>query len=124
MLVCEQHDQPINADANSGCRRHALCQRPTIIFVHDHRLFITALALCDLILETLILLFGIVEFREAVRGFKPANKVFEALSDGWIRRRGFGKRRDWLGKVSNERRLNQMWLSELFEELDNTPGPF
>src|SRR5712692_1254456 len=115
MLVREQHYQPIDANADSGRRRHAVRQCANIIFVHHHRLFITTLALNDLIFEALILLFGIVEFRKAIGGFERADEVFEPLRDGRISGRSLRQRRDRFGEVCDEGWLNQMRFSYLLK---------
>ena len=44
--VGQQHCQPIHADAFTGCRRHAIAQRPDVVVVHQVRFFVEVLVNC------------------------------------------------------------------------------
>ena len=69
MRIGQQHAQAIDADAYATGRRHAVRQRANVVFIHLVSFFVAALALFQLRFKAAALIFGIVEFTEAVGDF-------------------------------------------------------
>src|SRR6476619_2101943 len=50
-LVRKEHDQPVDADAFSSCRRHPVFEGTEEVFIDHVGLFVSGLALCSLAFE-------------------------------------------------------------------------
>src|SRR5690606_34962893 len=74
VLVSDEHRKAVDADADPGGGRHPVTQRPDIILVEHHRLFIAAFALLHLVDEPLILFTRVVQLRKAVSDLHPVNE--------------------------------------------------
>src|SRR5438067_4541402 len=112
-LVCQQHDEAINADADSGGGRHPVRERADVILVQHHRLFIAALTLLSLVKKTVVLFLRIIQLRKAVGTFHARDEKLKAFGDCRIHRRCFGEWRDWFGKVSYK-----CWMDQVFFRYD------
>src|SRR5438034_1053412 len=66
-LIGEEHDEAVDANAFTRCRRHAVFERANVILVEPLRLLVAARPLLFLLLEALALLRGIVELGIGVR---------------------------------------------------------
>lgn len=55
-----------------------------IVFIVEHRFIIASFFSTYLIGETLRLVFGIVQLREAITNFTATDEEFKAVSDKWI----------------------------------------
>ena len=67
--ICQQHDQPVYADANTRRWRKSILNGTNVIVVIRHRLVIARRRILDLRLEALDLIFGVIKLREAVSDF-------------------------------------------------------
>ena len=115
--IGQQHDQPVNADAFSGGRRHAVFQRPHVIFIHLVRLFVPFFVFLRLLFEPPFLVKRIVQLRKRVAHFLTGNVEFETFDKFRVVRFRFGKRRHFRRKIHHERRLREMRLDNVFEYL-------
>src|SRR5579859_3592633 len=79
--VGEEHDQPVDADAETGGRRHAVLERPDIVGVVEHRFLVAALLGGGLGAKPRRLLLRVVELREAVGDLAACDEELEAVSD-------------------------------------------
>src|SRR6266516_2914317 len=66
LRVRQQHHQTIDAHAYASGGRHAVRESADVVFVHLMGFFVSALTFFELLLEAAALVFGIVEFAEAV----------------------------------------------------------
>ena len=80
-------------------------------------LFVTALALLELLFETAALVLGIVEFAEAVGNFHLSNEDLKSLSPVGLVRLLFRKRRDGCRELIDDRGLSQMLLGSGFKQV-------
>src|ERR1700674_118800 len=106
MGIGQEHRQPVYAYANAAGRWHSIRECPDVVFVHLVSLFVAALAFLELLFETAALVFGIVEFAEAVGNFHLPGEDLPALGPIGLVRLLLGERRDRGGKLVNDRRLN------------------
>ena len=60
-LIRKEHDQPVDADAFSGRRRHAVFEGPEKVFIDHVGFFVSGLALRRLALESLALIERIIQ---------------------------------------------------------------
>src|SRR6476646_8097472 len=60
-LVRKEHDQPVDADAFSSCRRHPVFEGPEEVFIDHVGLFVSSLALRRLALEPLALIERVIQ---------------------------------------------------------------
>ena len=94
-------------------------QSGNVVFVVEHRLVITRIFGVNLILETLRLIFCIVQFAETVTDLTSADEEFEAIGDFRVyvittrQRRTFGR------VLGNEGRVNQVRFRDFFEDLSH-----
>lgn len=103
-LSGQQHDKPIDADADSGGRRHAVFERSHVVPIRFRNLLIPAGSFGDLRFEARPLIVGIVEFGEGVRNFHACAEKLVAIGQLRIGRPSFGKGRDQNRIARNERR--------------------
>src|SRR5271166_4523712 len=116
--VGEKHHEPIDADAEPAGRRHSVSERPHVVRVVIHRLFVALALARGLILETLRLILGVIEFGKAVVVFTPADEEFEAIGDERILVVAPRERRD-LGRIAvGEGRLDERVLAGALEQFD------
>src|SRR6266404_4042494 len=104
--VREEHRQAIDADAFARGGRHAVAERADIVPVDLLRRFVSALR--DLRLKAALLIYGIVQFRKAVRNLHSGNVDFKALGHAGIIRLLLGQRRNVRRKFVQNRRLDQL----------------
>src|SRR5712672_4636763 len=78
-------------------------------------------ALLDLRAKTPLLLQGIIQFRKAIGDFHAGNVNLKAFRYAWIIRLLLGQRRNVRGELVQNRRLNQLILSD---GLKQKTGPF
>src|SRR5256885_1710251 len=119
MRVGQQHRQTVDADPFSSRRRHAVTQRPDVINVYLLGDFVAPLR--DLRQKTLLLLGGIIQFRETISDFHACRIDFESLRQRWILRLLFRKRRNVGWKIVQDRRLYKFVLRY---RLEQQTGPF
>ena len=67
--VGQEHDQAVNANAQTACRRQAVFQSAAVVFVHLMRFVIAAFPFFHLFDEAVALVDGVIQFREAVCQF-------------------------------------------------------
>src|SRR6266849_3526172 len=77
--VRQDHRQAIDADAFAGRWRHAVLEGVDVILVHLHGLVVAGFALAELLAESAVLFVSVVQLRESVRYFHPADVELEAL---------------------------------------------
>src|SRR5690554_5499818 len=77
--VGKQHHQPVDADTLAGGWRHAVLQSAYVVGIVVHRLQVAGFLLRRLGAETLCLIFGVVELREAIGDLATSNKELETL---------------------------------------------
>src|SRR5437867_3296769 len=93
--VGEKHREAVYADALAAGGRHAVAERPNVIFVHGVSRKVAFLAQHLLILEPVALLGGVVELAEGVGYFHSPDIELEALDEIRVR--------------SEERRVGKDW---------------
>ena len=117
-LVGEQHHHPVDPDAETGGRRHAVFERADIVGVEEHRLLIARTLARRLLAKPRGLVVRIVELRETVGELASADEELEAVGDERI---AVVASREWrdLGRVRiHEGRLQQAVLGGVLEDLD------
>ena len=115
-LVGQQHDQPVDADPHAAGRRHAVLERADIVGVELMRLLVTRLALAALILEPGPLIVGIVQLAERIGELGAVDEQLEALGEARIVTVRLGERRQRLGIVEHEGRLDQRRFERVLED--------
>src|SRR6476660_3368861 len=60
-LVRKEHDQPVDADAFSSCRRHPVFEGTEEVFIDNVGLFVSGLALCRLAFEPRALIERVIQ---------------------------------------------------------------
>ena len=65
-IVGHQHDHAVDADAQAACGRHAVLEGVDVVLVHLGGHDTLSVAQLDLLLKTLALVDGVVEFGESV----------------------------------------------------------
>ena len=116
--VRQQHDQPVDPDPLACRGRHAVFECADVVGVIVHRLVVSRLLLLDLLPETLGLVLGIIELREAVGNLASADKEFEPVRNERISIVAPRQRRDF-GRVSRDKgRIHEPVLDALLEDLD------
>src|SRR6185295_11034780 len=115
-LIGEDHRQPVHAEAHAARRRHAVLQRPQVIFIKLLRLGVAGGAQRALLLEAAPLLVGVVELAERVRQLAVLHEQLPALDLRRIAALGLSERRqrDWI--VEDERRLYEFGLDACLED--------
>jgi hypothetical protein len=113
--VGEEHRQAVDADADACGGRHPVGERAHVIHVHLHRLLVAPLPLPRLLLETLVLLDGVIQLRKPVRHLHPRDVQLEPLGNRRVVGRGFGEWRDYFWKINNECWLSQLYLCDKLE---------
>ena len=114
--IRQQHDEPVDADAEPGGGRHAVLERADVVGIEVHRLDVAGRAAPDLLAEALGLVLRVVQLREPVRELAPVDEELEAIGHERIRvappreRRHFGRIR------MDEGRLQQAALAGLLED--------
>src|SRR5690606_16244180 len=78
-LIREQHRQPIDADADTTGRRHAVLECAQVVLVELLRFLVAALTQRDLRLEALALVERVVQFTERVRDLATRDHQLEAF---------------------------------------------
>ncbi len=81
MAVGEQHNHTVDTNTQTRSRRQTVFQSGNVVFVVEHRFVITGIFGVNLILETLRLIFCIVQLAETVTDFTSADEEFEAIGD-------------------------------------------
>lgn len=81
MAVGEQHNHTVDTNAQTRSRRQTVFQSRNVVFVIEHCFVIARIFSVNLILETLRLIFRIVQLAETVTDFTSADEEFEAVSD-------------------------------------------
>ena len=81
-------------------------------------LFIAAGLLGGLVAEAGFLVERIVQFGEGVADFLTGDEQFEAIGQMRFIGLALGKRRDFDGKIGDERRLDQLAFDTVFEGFD------
>ncbi|ABA50357.1 Hypothetical protein BURPS1710b_2724 [Burkholderia pseudomallei 1710b] len=114
--VGQQHHEPVDADPAAACRRHSVFERADVVGVEEHRLFVARVLLLDLLPEARGLVFGVVQFREAVRDFAAGDEQLEALGDARHRVRFARERRHLDRVVDDEGRFPQLRFGGFLEE--------
>ena len=101
----EDHREPVDADAETAGRRHAVLERRHELFVRRHRFLVAGLALRDFGGELLALDVRIVLLGVGVRHFFLREEQLEAVGQDRLPGFGFGQRRERRRKIEDERRL-------------------
>src|SRR5204863_9205809 len=79
--VCQQHDQPVDADTETAAGRQPVFERGHVVLVEELRFFVTRRARLHLRLETLALVLRIIELREGVRDLPTVNIGLKPLDE-------------------------------------------
>ncbi len=113
--IGQQHDQPVNPDALSGSRRHAVLQGTDIIDI-EYRMYLIIIApFGNLFLKAFSLVDRIVQFAEGVGNLPAGDKQFKAIGDTRVVLVAPGQRRDF-GRVGGDKgRIDQFFLDQEFE---------
>src|SRR6185437_5774374 len=80
----EEHHQAIDADAETGGRRHSVLERPNVVGIVKHRLFIALIFAGNLGTEPGGLVLGIIQLRESVGDLAARDEELEAIRQEWI----------------------------------------
>ena len=119
----EQHDEPVDADADAGCGRKSVLERPHEGGVGRMGLDIASRGRRGLGLKTFVLLVGIVEFAVTVGQLSPGDDELEAIRDGRVRHAVAGQRRHLGRVVVDEDRTDRFVHEHLVVELEHQlPG--
>ena len=109
-LAAEQHDQPVDADAQAAGRGHAVLQRQQEVFVQHLHLVLAGRLATRLLQEALPLVEGVVQLRVGVAHLQPGGERLEALHEVRVVRLALGQRRKRRRVVHQERRLDELRL--------------
>ena len=113
--VGQQHDQTVDADTFTGCRRHAVFQRADEVGIEMHGFIITGILVTNLRVEALGLILGIVQLGVGVGDLAAADEQLEAISDVRIVVATTRQRRDFERITGDEGWLLQLVLDQLLE---------
>lgn len=117
-----QHRQSVDADAETGCRRHTDFECHEEIFVEHHRFVVATGTKPRLLFETLALVAGVVELAERIGDLHPADVQLEALDERRVVPVALGKRRHFHRMIDDKRRCNECRLNERAEEFVDELG--
>ena len=115
--VGEEHDQPVDAQAEAARRGHPVLEGAEEVLVHGMRFLIAGRLRPHLLLEAAPLLLRIVQLGERVRDFQAAHEALEALRQLRVVRVRLRQGGDGRGVIGHEGRLHQRGLHELLEEV-------
>ncbi|CCY05083.1 putative uncharacterized protein [Eggerthella sp. CAG:1427] len=104
-LIRKKHNYTVDTDANTTCRRHAIFKSTNVVSVVFHCLIITRSLFFHLLLETLGLIYGIVQFGECISIFMACDYQFKTLSQTRIVFETLCKR-TYLNRIIN----NKCWI--------------
>src|SRR5215469_7631183 len=114
--VGKEHDQPVDAHAQSRGRRHTVFERAYVVGVVEHRLLVALVLARHLCTKARRLILRIVELGEAVGDLAAGEEELEAVGDeriGIVRPR----QRRHLGRITvHEGRIQQRALGGLLEQ--------
>ena len=79
MLIGEQHREPVDAEANTAGRRHAVFERTQEVVVDEHGFIVAAFHEFYLFFKTFPLLDGVVQFAVGVGDLFAVAHEFEAF---------------------------------------------
>ena len=113
----QNHSQPIDPNPLARRRRQPIPQRPHIVLIHRVSLIVPPLPLLKLRLKPPPLIIRIVQLRERIPNLKPANIKLKPLHPIRLIRLHLRKRRHRKREVINNRRLNEMRLSQQFKQI-------
>ena len=94
-----------------------MLQSGNVVFVVEHRFVVTGFFRVNLILETLRLIFCIVQLAKAVTNFTAADEEFKAVGDFRVHVVTARQRRNLCRIFGDEGRLNQVRFRHFFEDL-------
>ena len=116
VVVGEQHDQTVDADAQTASRRHAVFKGSDVVGVHVGSLVIARLFQLYLMLKTALLVNRIVEFRKCVGVLPSEDEQLKTLGHRRVGGFSLGERRNFDRIVSDKGRLNQLVLHIFVKE--------
>ena len=111
----EDHGEAVDTDAFASGRWKAVGERADVVLVHLVGFVVSALALRDLLLEALALLFGIVELAEGVADFEPSDVKLETLNPVGLVGLLLGERRYGEREVVDDGRLYEVFFGDGLE---------
>src|SRR6201994_699125 len=117
--LSQQHDQPVDAEADARGRRQPVLERPDEGQVGGHGLGVSAGGQRGLGLEPLFLLVGVVELAVAVGQLPAPDEQLEAVGGGGGLAGLAGQRRDLGGGVVDEHRAQGLTHQDLVVELED-----
>ncbi|BBG29261.1 UDP-N-acetylglucosamine enolpyruvyl transferase [Zymobacter palmae] len=113
--IGQQHDQTVDTDPFTCCRRHTVLERTDIVCIVVHGFKVTGILLGYLRTETLRLIFGIVQLREAVGDLATTDEELKAIGDVRILVVAACQRTDFSRILGNERRHDKTMFCHFFE---------
>ena len=121
-LPGEEHDQPVDADAEAAGGRHARLDGLDEVLVHGRR-FLVDLAAQGLLVQGLPLEHRVVRFAVGVGDLRAVDEELEALEKALVVVVGLAQRRGLDRVVRDEHRLDQLVLHQELEELVDRQSP-
>ncbi len=117
--VGEEHHESVYAEAKAACGRQTVLEGGDIVVI-NLRLArgILCLSLCDLTLEAFSLVDGVVELGECVSEFGCVDEVLKTLGECGIFGLSLCKRAVFYGVIVDECGLDEVFLNECVEELN------
>ena len=112
-LIREEHGQPIDPHAQTSGRRHAVFERPHVVFIDRMCLVVTGFLEAGLLIEAPPLVDGIIQLREGIGNFHARHEKLESLSKVGVVAMRLRERTELPGVVHHKGGLDQLRLNQL-----------
>ena len=114
--IGQQHNQPIDTDADAACRRHTVFKRGEEVLIHIGRFLIPGCFQRRLMLKPRTLVNRVIQFAEPVGVLAAQNEQLEPLGILRVIRFALGERGDVNRMLGDKDRLNQVFLAVFLKE--------